>query len=455
MEFCAGSSLCDIMEATRRCYTEQQIAAVMAGTLEGLIYLHRLNKIHRDVKAGNLLLSESGIIKLADFGVAAQMASTMSRRGTVIGTPFWMAPEVISGGPEGGYNAKADVWSLGITAIELAEGAPPHSDMHPMRAIFLIPTLPPPTLAEAAGWSEHLVDFVRRCVVKDIEERPFSSELLSHPLIAEGRVAQQRGVLLSLMGSSREPLRVWRLQNDREEDEKKGKLGSGALAAGSGAFATSSVKQGDTQEFDVEAIRGVAKAIAAGSVVGTMVVHSDDKGDGDDCQAYGTMVVNNSDTAGPGCCGGGASMVINHAAALPAFLRQFKPAPASVSERLNAAISHAEAPAPLPQSSEWSSCSSCNDSVTATASGYVPPPENTKGSIPVHRVRQNTSSHHSHTDKGNKYDFSHLNLAEIDEELACIGANLERDMGKLKRQYEKRERALRAARTTKMGAACA
>ena len=240
MEYCAGSSLCDIMEATRRCYTEQQIGAVMAGTLEGLMYLHRQSKIHRDVKAGNLLLSESGIIKLADFGVAAKMSTTMSRRRTVIGTPFWMAPEVISGGPEAGYDAKADVWSLGITAIELAEGAPPHSDMHPMRAIFLIPTLPPPTLAEAAGWSEHLVDFVRRCVVKDADGRPFTSELLSHPLIAEGRAAQQGGVLLRLMGASREPLRVWRLQNDRDEDEKKGKLGSGALAAGSGAFAAPS-----------------------------------------------------------------------------------------------------------------------------------------------------------------------------------------------------------------------
>ena len=106
MEFCAGSSLSDIMEARGRCLNEAQIAGAVAGTLDGLEYLHNLNHIHRDVKAGNLLLSESGVIKLADFGVSAQIGNTISRRGTVIGTPFWMAPEVILGDPKKGYNTK-------------------------------------------------------------------------------------------------------------------------------------------------------------------------------------------------------------------------------------------------------------------------------------------------------------------------------------------------------------
>lgn len=150
MEFCGGSSLADVMEARGRCLTEAQIAATMAGTLDGLSYLHNRTPalIHRDVKAGNLLLAEGGVIKLADFGVSASIGSTLSKRGTVIGTPFWMAPEVITGGPLNGYNTQADVWSLGITAIELAEGQPPNSEMHPMRAIFLIPTRPPPKLQE-------------------------------------------------------------------------------------------------------------------------------------------------------------------------------------------------------------------------------------------------------------------------------------------------------------------
>ena len=152
MEYCS-SSLADILEAQGRCFTEVQIGAVLAGTIEGLRYLHGLNQIHRDVKAGNLLLSARGVIKLADFGVSARLGHTLSRRGTVIGTPFWMAPEVISGGPESGYNSKADVWSLGITAIELAEGRPPNSDMHPMRAIFQIPTQPPPRLQKPDAWS--------------------------------------------------------------------------------------------------------------------------------------------------------------------------------------------------------------------------------------------------------------------------------------------------------------
>jgi len=481
MEFCEGSSLCDIMEATRRCFTEEQIGAVMAGTLEGLIYLHRLNKIHRDVKAGNLLLSERGIIKLADFGVAAQMASTMSRRGTVIGTPFWMAPEVISGGPEAGYNAKADVWSLGITAIELAEGAPPHSDMHPMRAIFLIPTLPPPTLgAKAGGWREQIVDFVGRCVVKEVDQRPFTSELLSHPLIAEGRAAQQTGVLLRLMETSREPLRVWRLQQDAEEADKKGKLGSGQLgsgvfASGSGAFGTS--RSGDHQDIDAEAIRGVAKAMAGltggGGAVGTMVVHDADSGSGGGGGGFGTMVVNGDEAAGG--CGGGGSMVVNPAAvaaaapsgaaAVPAFMRQFIPeqnSPANLAPRLDAARSPRAAPAasaapPSRGASDaagrCAGCSSASAAAAAAASTSAAPPSEREKSMSVHRMRQNTRDNHGHADKSNKYDFSHLGLAEINEELASIGANLERDMGKLRRQYEKRDRALRAARALKTGAA--
>jgi serine/threonine protein kinase len=106
MEFCAGSSLCDVMEARGKCLSEGQIAATIAGTLQGLEYLHERGHIHRDVKAGNLLLDSAGVIKLADFGVSAQIGSTLSRRGTVIGTPFWMAPEVISGGPLAGYDTK-------------------------------------------------------------------------------------------------------------------------------------------------------------------------------------------------------------------------------------------------------------------------------------------------------------------------------------------------------------
>ena len=498
MEYCAGSSLCDIMEATRRCLTEQQIGAVMAGTIEGLLYLHRLNKIHRDVKAGNLLLSETGTIKLADFGVSAQLGSTISRRGTVIGTPFWMAPEVISGGPEAGYDAKADVWSLGITAIELAVGCPPHSDMHPMRAIFLIPTLPPPTLENAdASWSERMTGFVARCVVKDVEQRPFTSELLSHPLVAEGRASQQAGVLLALMESSLEPLRAWREQTSKAEDD----AGRAAIGIGSGAFSDTTLKRGGTQEFDVEAIRGVAKAIqgegggggapGGGNAFGTMVVHDSDDGDGGGGgggggapgggNAYGTMVVNDGPAATPGCCGGGGSMIVNpgacggggsmvvnagaggggggaaDASAVPAFMRQFQPSSAAVAGAGAGAAASSSSSVPSP-CSESSSCRS--EASTVAAAAPPPPPPSERGSAA--RSRRETSDHAAsgsgekdHLKERNKYDFAHLSLPEIEHELSNIGANLERDMGKLKRQYEKRERALRAARTSKSGGGAA
>ena len=212
MEYCAGSSLHDIMEATERCLTETQIGAVMAGALDGLLFLHRSQKIHRDVKAGNLLLAEDGQVKLADFGVTAQLGSTISKRGTVIGTPFWMAPEVIAGGPDQmkGYNEKADVWSLGITAIELAEGSPPNASMHPMRAIFLIPTQPPPKLGDS--YSPPFAAFVAACLVKEADERPSTSELATHPFVAASREGAA-AVLSRLVADSIDQLRAWRLRN--------------------------------------------------------------------------------------------------------------------------------------------------------------------------------------------------------------------------------------------------
>lgn len=119
--------------------------------------------MYRDLKAGNILLSTDGKAKLADFGVSAQLNNTLSKRKTVIGTPFWMAPEVIQ---ESSYDGKADVWSLGITAIEMAEGMPPHFNVHPMRAIFLIPSKPPPKLTEPSKWSNEFNDFIKCCLVK-------------------------------------------------------------------------------------------------------------------------------------------------------------------------------------------------------------------------------------------------------------------------------------------------
>ncbi|NP_001090317.1 serine/threonine kinase 4 L homeolog [Xenopus laevis] len=175
MEFCGGGSVSDIIRLRKQTLKEDEIATILQSTLKGLEYLHFMRKIHRDIKAGNILLSSEGTAKLADFGVAGQLTDTMAKRNTVIGTPFWMAPEVIQ---EIGYNCVADIWSLGITAIEMAEGKPPYAEIHPMRAIFMIPSNPPPTFRKPELWSKDFVDFINLCLVKNPELRSSATELL-------------------------------------------------------------------------------------------------------------------------------------------------------------------------------------------------------------------------------------------------------------------------------------
>jgi len=180
MELCEPGSIADVMRMTKQTLTESQIRVVCASVLLSLVYLHGRKYIHRDVKAGNILLTRNGIVKIADFGVSAQLTTIHSKRDTAIGAPFWMAPEVIK---EEQYNGKADIWSLGISVIEMAEGKPPHHEIHPMRAIFMIPAREPPTLQNPAKWSPEMVDFVAKCLVKDPSKRMSADELLSHPFV--------------------------------------------------------------------------------------------------------------------------------------------------------------------------------------------------------------------------------------------------------------------------------
>jgi serine/threonine protein kinase len=180
IEYCGGGSIADILALVRNSLDETQIASICLAILKGLEYLQSQKKIHRDIKSGNILLTSKGDIKLTDFGVSAQLNNTISKKISVIGTPYWMAPEVIK---ESKYDYRADIWSLGITAIEMAEGKPPLSGIHPMRAIFMIPNRPPPTLTNQEKWSKEFKDFVSQCLIKEQEQRPYAKALLTHPFI--------------------------------------------------------------------------------------------------------------------------------------------------------------------------------------------------------------------------------------------------------------------------------
>lgn len=173
MELMAGGSVLDLAGSPD--LSETHIALICRQSLASLEYLHAQGRIHRDIKAANILVDGHGCCKLADLGVAAQVSSQRSRRHTFVGTPFWMAPEVIE---QMGYDSRADIWSLGITAIELALGQPPLTHLHPMRAIFHIPKNPPPRLP--AGYSASFHDFVAQCLCKAPSGRPFSRDLVKH-----------------------------------------------------------------------------------------------------------------------------------------------------------------------------------------------------------------------------------------------------------------------------------
>ncbi|KAK7878186.1 hypothetical protein WMY93_031183 [Mugilogobius chulae] len=187
MEFCGAGSITDLIKNTKgNSLKEEWIAYVCREILRGLTHLHQHKVIHRDIKGQNVLLTENAEVKLVDFGVSAQLDRTVGRRNTFIGTPYWMAPEVIAcdENPDATYDFKSDLWSLGITAIEMAEGAPPLCDMHPMRALFLIPRNPAPRL-KSKKWSKKFQSFIESCLMKSHSQRPSTEQLLKHPFIRD------------------------------------------------------------------------------------------------------------------------------------------------------------------------------------------------------------------------------------------------------------------------------
>nr|XP_060614305.1 mitogen-activated protein kinase kinase kinase kinase 2 isoform X2 [Anolis sagrei ordinatus] len=186
MEYCGGGSLQEIYHSTGP-LSEKQIAYVCRETLQGLHHLHTKGKMHRDVKGANILLTTNGDVKLADFGVSAELTASVAKRKSFIGTPYWMAPEVAAVEKKGGYNHLCDIWALGITAIELAELQPPLFDLHPMRALMLMSksSFQPPKLKDKACWSADFHHFLKLALTKNPKKRPVAEKLLQHPFVCQ------------------------------------------------------------------------------------------------------------------------------------------------------------------------------------------------------------------------------------------------------------------------------
>lgn len=235
MEYCVGSAS-DVLEVLKKPLREVEIAAICHDALQGLRYLHRSGRIHRDVKARNVLLTENGVVKLADFGSAALLARAKS----FVGTPYWMAPEVILAMGEGQYDGKVDVWSLGITCVELAERDPPLFNMNAMSALYHIAQNDPPMLSSPENWSSSFVEFVQECLKKQPSVRPTAEDLLEHAFVVQTRPAD---ILYNLVKRTKQAVRTL---DDRMYRKMKKMVISDPIGEGEDMEKSGATKEGDS-----------------------------------------------------------------------------------------------------------------------------------------------------------------------------------------------------------------
>jgi len=268
MEYCDGGSVLDVMQTTNTGLTEPQIASICYHSLRGLSYMHSHKILHRDIKAGNILLTGDGKAKLADFGVSTKLMTTIQKHKTVVGSPYWMSPEVIvAQNGANGYDHKADIWSLGITAIEMAETKPPHYDINPLRVIFVIPNRVPPTLTKPDQWSTNFQDFVAKCLAKNQSERPSAAELLQHPFILSA--AEKSEPTIRALAQRIAPLLVEarKRAKEREEDVAGETIKSGTVLRMNSQTGTVVFAEGDEDEDGDDPYSTVHFTPSSGSVV--------------------------------------------------------------------------------------------------------------------------------------------------------------------------------------------
>ncbi|XP_048489230.1 serine/threonine-protein kinase 3 isoform X4 [Plutella xylostella] len=371
MEYCGAGSVSDIMRLRKKTLSEDEIATILCDTLKGLEYLHRRRKIHRDIKAGNILLNTEGHAKLADFGVAGQLTDTMAKRNTVIGTPFWMAPEVIQ---EIGYDCVADIWSLGITALEMAEGKPPYGDIHPMRAIFMIPTKPPPSFTQPDQWSPEFIDFVSQCLIKNPEERATAEFLLEHEFIGN---AKHPSILSAMISEAREIRESQAFRNAQQNNNAKTFAALGAC-------------------YDEATMKGYADGTlvpAADLDLGTMVINEHDPH---------TMKRHDTDP-----------MDTNKPKYRPLFLEHFEKKEVNHLSLGGAQGTLPPAQLKLPAAEEA-------DVELAPAGGGDPALEYQRAFV----------------EEGNFEFLKFLSLVELEARMACLDAEMEREIDELRTRYQ-------------------
>lgn len=262
MEYMSGGSLRDLMKAGP--LKEEEVVAVLREVLSGLVFLHAANVVHRDIKAANILMNGNGKVKIADFGVARELNAT-KRRFSVVGSPYWMAPEVITAKEGGLYNEKADIWSLGITAIELAKGLPPRASEKAMKVLVSIPTSPPPKLE--GPFSAQFKDFVSQCIKFNPMERPSAKDLLNHPFITQ---TVDPSTFINILERHKKWLEANPPKNEENTDPQSAHSYSVQFSGGPATDANLSVasvkKSGPFKKTSVEKVKLQAERLEASSV---------------------------------------------------------------------------------------------------------------------------------------------------------------------------------------------